>query len=118
MATRPKKIKQPDIDASIDATPASTKITPIILTGYQYNDQGTFIGVYKFEKNMDKEEVHMPRGMTLQPPPTTVSVDQEIFFDGQQWVTRNLTLSGFPDRELPPEQDETQEDDQEPNDAN
>ena len=107
MATRKKtNLPAPLLIAADDVIPPHTKIAPTILIGYQYNDNGAFIGAYAFEKNGDTEAVYLPRNITLLMPPDNVAIDQEVYFDGQQWGLRNLTLSGFPDRELPPDMEQ------------
>lgn len=83
---------------------------PAMITGYQYGDDGQFIGKYRFEKNRDKEEIHCPPCTTLQPPPTDLPVDEEAYFDGQQWQVRRLSMAWLPDRELPPQPEETSHD--------
>jgi hypothetical protein len=87
-------------------TPALQKMTPAIITGYQYGDHGNFIGEYQFEKNLDKEEVHCPPCTTLLAPPTDLSIDQEAYFDGEQWQVRLLSLPWLP--ENLPEMEEEQ----------
>lgn len=85
----------------IETKSVSEKMTPIIVTGYQYGDHGHFIGEYQFEKNLDKEEVHCPPRTTLLAPPTDLPVDRETYFDGEQWQVRLLTLPWLPERVLP-----------------
>ncbi|TDK65965.1 hypothetical protein [Sapientia aquatica] len=93
----------PAADSKPTNTPPqrSTRAVPILLTGYQYNDEGTYVGPYQFEKNMDSDEVYLRKGITLIAPPLDVPVDQEAYFDGAKWATRNLTLSYLPDRVIP-----------------
>lgn len=40
-----------------------------LITGYQYGPTGRYIGSYNFEKNADREAVHMPPNTTLIAPP-------------------------------------------------
>jgi hypothetical protein len=88
----------------------SKNTMPAMVTGYQYGDDGQFIGEYRFEKNRDKEGIHCPPCTTLQPPPIELPVDEEAYFDGQQWQVRRLALSWLPDRELPVEEEVTHDD--------
>lgn len=81
--------------------PEVTAQKTITLTGYQYGDSGQFIGPYQFEKNKDKEEVHLPPRTTLTAPPSALAVDEEVWFDGEDWAVRKLNLFWLPDRETP-----------------
>jgi hypothetical protein len=94
------KKKKTVIDAVVSHVVEASNV-PTLITGYQYGDNGQFIGEYRFEKNRDKEEIHCPPCTTLQPPPTNLPVDEEAYFDGKQWQVRRLSLSWLPDRELP-----------------
>ncbi|MFZ6687495.1 hypothetical protein ACO0K0_07085 [Undibacterium sp. SXout11W] len=72
---------------------------PDTMTGYQWGDDGQFIGLYPFPNNNDKEEVHLPPRTTLTAPPNELAVDEEAFWDGEQWLLRRLTPSYLPERE-------------------
>lgn len=71
------------------------------ITGYQYGDHGHFIGAYQFEKNKDKDDIHMPPRTTLKTPPTDLQSDEEVHFDGSDWAIRKLTMPWLPDRDPP-----------------
>ncbi|MEB0137988.1 MULTISPECIES: hypothetical protein [unclassified Undibacterium] len=70
------------------------------VTGYQWGDDGGYIGPYQFEKNRDKPEIHLPPRTTLLAPPGDLPVDLEAAWDGSQWICRRLCLSYLPDRVL------------------
>ncbi|MBR7777375.1 hypothetical protein [Undibacterium rugosum] len=70
------------------------------LTGYQWGDDGAYIGPYAFDNNLDKEDVHLPPRTTLTPPPDQLAVDEEAAWDGKLWVVRRLSMSHLPNREV------------------
>lgn len=90
---------QPD---HVPATP-NTSMEPVIITGYQYGDYGHYIGTYRFEKNKDKDDIHIPPRTTLKPPPTEFQTDEEVHFDGTDWAIRKITLPWLPERAIPAE---------------
>ena len=71
-----------------------------LIIGYQWGDDGTYIGPYTFQNNRDKKDIHLPPRTTLTPPPEQIAVDEEAAWDGEQWVVRRLSLSHLPDREV------------------
>jgi len=56
-----------------------------LITGYQYNEDGFFIGIYKFHKNLDKDEIHLPHNTTLTPIPEGLEDGQVVKWDGRKW---------------------------------
>lgn len=52
-----------------------------MMTGYQYGDDGRFIGPYQFPDNKDKTTVHLPPNTTLSEPPKDIATGQAAFFD-------------------------------------
>ncbi len=70
------------------------------LTGYQWGDNGIYIGPYEFDNNQDKEEVHLPPRTTLIKPPKKLAVDEEAAWNGEKWIVRRLSLAYLPDREV------------------
>ena len=69
------------------------------LTGYQWGENGNYIGPYSFDNNLDKEAIHLPPRTTLTPPPN-VAIDQEAVWNGKEWQVRRLSMSHLPDREV------------------
>lgn len=63
-----------------------------MMTGYQYGDDGRFIGPYKFPDNKDKAVVHLPPTTTLTEPPKDIATGQAAFFDVATglWVVRTF----------------------------
>jgi hypothetical protein len=76
---------------------------PEKVTGYQWGDDNRFIGVYTFDNNADKEEIHLPPRTTLSAPPDGLAADEEAAWDEHQraWIVRRVTMSHLPDREVP-----------------
>lgn len=79
------------------AIPEAEVIEPSTIKGYQWGDDGSFIGVYPFPNNQDKEEIHLPPRTTLIAPPTIIPAGYEAAFDvsTQKWVIRVENLSWF-----------------------
>lgn len=63
-----------------------------ILTGYQWGEDGSYIGPYSFHNNLDKEEVHLPPNTTLVPPPMVTESFKEAAWDGEKWFVRDELL--------------------------
>ncbi len=62
-----------------------------LITGYNYMEDGTFSGVYKFPKNGDKEAVHLPPFTTLTPPPF-IPAGKKAVWTGAAWLLQTLPL--------------------------
>lgn len=56
-----------------------------LITGYQYGEDKSYIGIYKFPKNLDKDAIYMPHNTTLVPPPENLEEGQIVKWDGKQW---------------------------------
>ena len=60
------------------------------ITGYQWGDDGSYIGPYTFPNNGDQEAVHLPPRTTLTPPPADIPAGHEAAMDVATgaWVIR------------------------------
>lgn len=77
-------------------TPVVQKFTEKYLTGYQFGDDGSFIGSYTFP--VDPREgapVHMPPRTLLIAPPLDVPAGHEAAINdaGDGWIVREEDLS-------------------------
>lgn len=61
-----------------------------MVTGYQYGDDCSYIGVYQFPNNEDQKAVHLPPNTTLIAPPVNIAAGYEAAFnvDTGQWHVR------------------------------
>lgn len=64
-----------------------------MITGYQWGDDGHYIGVYEFPNNLDKEEIALPPRTTLLAPPVVTEPFKEAAWDGTQWIVRDEVLT-------------------------
>lgn len=55
-----------------------------IITGYQYGEENQFIGEYRFENNLDRDEIYMPPKTTLVAPPE-IPEGMRAIWDGASW---------------------------------
>jgi hypothetical protein len=63
-----------------------------LITGYQFMEDGTYAGVYKFPKNKDQQYyTHMPPFTTLVPPPDAPA-GKVAKWNGASWGLVNLPL--------------------------
>ncbi len=63
-----------------------------MVTGYQYLEDGTFVGVYKFPRNGDVADyIHMPPLTTLLPPPA-MPAGKIAKWTGTAWSLINAPL--------------------------
>lgn len=60
------------------------------ITGYQWGDDGAYIGPYTFPNNADQEAIHLPPRTTLTPPPTDIPAGHEAAInpDHATWIVR------------------------------
>lgn len=65
----------------------------ILITGYQYGDDMSYIGTYTFDGNLDRWALHLPPKTTLKAPPANLPVDQEAVWDGNDWTIRHVAMS-------------------------
>lgn len=66
----------------------------IMLTGYQWGDDNSYIGTYLFPNNEDQEYVHLPPRTTLIPPPyPDPGYEAAIDLITGLWITRPENLS-------------------------
>jgi hypothetical protein len=74
-----------------------------MITGYQWGDDGSFIGPYAFPNNLDQEAIHLPPCTTLIAPPTDVPAGMEAAWDAftEDWVMREEDLSWMPAPPMP-----------------
>jgi hypothetical protein len=61
-----------------------------MVTGYNYMEDGTFSGEYKFPKNNDGNPIHVPPFTTLVPPPF-VPAGKKAMWNGM-WNLVDITL--------------------------
>lgn len=82
---------------------AAKPAAPEKITGYQWGDDSRFIGIYTFDNNADKEEIHLPPRTTLEAPPVGMAVDEEAAWSERlgHWIVRRVAMSHLPDREVP-----------------
>lgn len=66
---------------------------PLLVVGYQFKKNGRYNGVYIFQNNLDREEIHLPPMTTLVAPPPieTLPEGYEHAWDGAQWIQRPST---------------------------
>ncbi|WP_367846998.1 hypothetical protein [Rhodoferax sp. WC2427] len=80
-------------DTTTNTAPA--KEPEQLVTGYQWGADFSYIGMYQFPDNMDREPVHLPPNTTLQAPPAGLAAGKEAAFDttAGAWVVRDEDLS-------------------------
>lgn len=64
-----------------------------IITGYQWGDDLSFIGEYKFWRVPGSDEIHMPPHTTLTPPPTGLQLGTEAAWVDGAWIVRGEVLT-------------------------
>lgn len=66
-----------------------------MVTGYQYGDNLSFIGIYTFPDNGDQVAAHMPPRTTLLAPPLGLDAGTEAAFNTETgtWEVRPEDLS-------------------------
>lgn len=60
------------------------------VTGYQWGDNGAYIGPYVFDVVGDVP--HVPPNTTIVAPPSAMAAGKEAAWDGAAWVVRNKDL--------------------------
>lgn len=61
------------------------------ITGYQWGDDGSYIGTYQFPDNKDQVAVYLPPNTTLTPPPSVILAGYEAAINSDK-VTWGIRL--------------------------